>query len=129
MYECYFKRAIDVVLSVLALLLGAVPMLLIALAVKGSSRGPVLFSQKRVGIHKTYFQIWKFRTMYTGTPANIPTHQLLGAERYLTPIGRVLRKTSLDELPQLFNILKGDMSIVGPQIGRASCRERVYSYV
>ena len=115
MYGRYIKRTLDIVLSVTGLVLGAVPMLLIALAVKGSSRGAALFSQKRVGIHKTYFRIWKFRTMYADAPANTPTHQLSGAERYLTPVGKVLRKTSLDELPQLWNILKGDMSIVGPR--------------
>ena len=79
------------------------------------SPGPIFFTQKRVGIHKTYFQIYKFRTMRTDTPKDMPTHMLANPEQYITKTGRFLRKTSLDELPQIFNIFKGDMSIVGPR--------------
>ena len=87
----------------------------ISLAIKLDSPGPVLFRQKRVGIHKTHFQILKFRTMRTDTPHDMPTHLLADPDQYITRVGRFLRKTSLDELPQLFNILKGDMAVVGPR--------------
>lgn len=90
-------------------------MIVIAIAVKLDSPGPVLFRQKRVGIHKTYFTILKFRTMRTDTPHDAPTHLLQGATSYITKVGGFLRKTSLDELPQLFNILAGQMSVVGPR--------------
>ena len=88
---------------------------LLILAIKLDSRGPVLFRQKRVGIHKQYFNILKFRTMRTDTPKDIPTHLLDNPEQYITRVGKFLRKTSLDELPQMINILKGDMAIVGPR--------------
>ena len=87
----------------------------IALLVKCTSPGPVFFKQKRVGIGKSHFEILKFRTMRTDTPKDVPTHQLENPEQYITPIGKFLRKTSLDELPQLINIVKGDMAIVGPR--------------
>ncbi len=84
-------------------------------AIKLDSRGPVFFKQKRVGIHKTYFNILKFRTMRIDTPKDMPTHLLENPEQYITRVGKFLRKTSLDELPQIINILKGDMSIIGPR--------------
>lgn len=84
-------------------------------AIKLDSRGPVFFKQKRVGIHKTYFNILKFRTMRIDTPKDMPTHLLENPEQYITKVGKFLRKTSLDELPQIINILKGDMSIIGPR--------------
>ena len=87
----------------------------LAVWVKCSSPGPVLFKQKRVGRGKTYFQIYKFRSMRSDTPKDMPTHLLENPEAFITPAGRFLRRTSLDELPQLFNILKGEMSIVGPR--------------
>ena len=87
---------------------------ILALSIKLSSPGPVLFCQKRVGKGKTYFQIYKFRSMRTDTPKDMPTHLLENPDAFITPIGR-LRKTSLDELPQLFNIFKGEMSIIGPR--------------
>lgn len=90
-------------------------MLIIMLAIKIDSPGPVLFKQKRIGIHKSYFNILKFRTMYIDTPKNVPTHQLMNPDVYITKVGRFLRKASLDELPQLFNIFIGNMSIVGPR--------------
>lgn len=115
MYKKYLKRVFDVVLTSLALVLFSWLLLVLALAVKLTSKGPVLFKQKRVGKDKTHFYIYKFRTMRIDTPKDMPTHLLTNPEKYITPIGRFMRKTSLDELPQLFNILKGDMSIVGPR--------------
>ena len=111
----YVKRGLDVLLSLAGIIVLAVPMLVIAVAVKLDSPGPALFRQRRVGIHKTYFEILKFRTMRTHTPHDAPTHQLQGASTYITKVGAFLRKTSLDELPQLFNILLGQMSVVGPR--------------
>lgn len=115
MYEKYVKRAFDIVLSLLAIILFSWLLLILAAAVKLTSKGSVLFCQKRVGKNKTYFSIYKFRSMRTDTPKDMPTHMLTNPENFITPVGRFLRKTSLDELPQLFNILKGDMSIVGPR--------------
>lgn len=115
MYKCFFKRFFDVLASGLALVLLSVPLLIIAVAIKIDSSGSVLFKQKRVGIHKSHFYIYKFRTMYADTPDDIPTHQLVNAESHITKVGAFLRKTSLDELPQLINIFKGDMSFVGPR--------------
>ena len=109
------KRILDIVLSLAGLAVLWLPMLIIALAVKLDSPGPALFKQKRVGIHKSYFEILKFRTMRTDTPHDAPTHQLQGAASYITKLGAFLRKTSLDELPQLLNILLGHMSVVGPR--------------
>ena len=115
MYQKYLKRFIDIILSAAGLLVLAVPMLVIALVVKLDSRGPVLFWQKRVGIHKQTFMMPKFRTMYTETPANMPTHLLEDPQRWITPSGQILRKLSLDELPQIWSILVGDMSVIGPR--------------
>lgn len=115
MYRKFGKRTIDIILSALALLVLAIPMLIIAICVKCSSKGPVLFRQKRVGRGKKIFMMPKFRSMYTETPAELPTHMLKDPEKWITPVGRILRKTSLDELPQLLSILCGKMSIVGPR--------------
>lgn len=109
------KRIVDVILCGLALFLLMPVFLFIALWIKTDSPGPVFFRQKRVGIHKSYFDILKFRTMRTDTPQDTPTHLLKNPEQYITRSGAFLRKTSLDELPQLINILKGEMSIVGPR--------------
>jgi O-antigen biosynthesis protein WbqP len=87
----------------------------ISIIIKLTSKGPVLFKQKRIGQNKKFFYVMKFRTMRIDTPKDVPTHQLKNPEQYITPIGRFLRKTSLDEVPQLFNILKGEMSIIGPR--------------
>ena len=114
MYKSFFKRAIDLVLSFLGIVLLALPMGILALAIKINDPGPALFKQKRVGLHKTFFQLYKFRSMKMNTP-DIPTHLLEHPEQYITKIGGFLRKTSLDELPQLFNIFVGDMSIIGPR--------------
>ena len=115
MYGKFGKRVLDVILSAMALIILALPMLIIALIVKLDSKGPVLFRQKRVGRGKNTFMMPKFRSMYTETPAEMPTHLLTDPAKWITPVGKILRKTSLDELPQLFSILKGDMSIVGPR--------------
>ena len=109
----YIKRIIDILLSGLAIIILSPLLLILCIAIKLDSPGPIFFTQKRVGIHKTYFQIYKFRTMRTDTPKDMPTHMLANPEQYITKTGRFLRKTSLDELPQIFNIFKGDMSIVG----------------
>lgn len=109
------KRIIDFALALLATLMLSPLLLILALAIKFESKGPVMFKQKRVGIHKKFFMIYKFRTMRTDTPKDVPTHMLKNPEQYITQTGRFLRKTSLDELPQLFNIIKGDMALVGPR--------------
>lgn len=111
----YIKQIIDILLSGLAIIILSPLLLILCIAIKLDSPGPIFFTQKRVGIHKTYFQIYKFRTMRTDTPKDMPTHMLANPEQYITKTGRFLRKTSLDELPQIFNIFKGDMSIVGPR--------------
>lgn len=115
MYQKTIKRLLDFVISLLATIVLSPVLAVIAICIKCSSPGPVLFQQKRVGKGKTYFQIYKFRSMRTDTPKDMPTHMLENPEAFITPIGKFLRKTSLDELPQLFNILKGEMSIVGPR--------------
>jgi O-antigen biosynthesis protein WbqP len=115
MYRRYFKRWLDIAISIIGLLLLSPLFLLLALCVKLDSRGPVFFRQKRVGIHKTHFMIIKFRTMRIDAPGDVPTHLLENAHRNITRCGKYLRKSSLDELPQLINVLRGDMSIVGPR--------------
>lgn len=115
MYRLFFKRLIDIVLSLLGIVVLAVPMLIFALIVKLDSQGPVLFWQKRVGKGKTTFSMPKFRTMYTETPANMPTHLLSDPQRWITRVGKIYRKYSIDELPQLFCIFTGTMSIIGPR--------------
>ena len=109
------KRGMDFTCSLMAIIILSPIFLLLALWIKLDSPGPVFFRQKRVGIHKTHFDILKFRTMRTDTPKDTPTHLLSNAEQYITSSGRFLRKTSLDELPQIINILKGEMSIIGPR--------------
>ncbi|WKV07995.1 sugar transferase [Thermoanaerobacterium sp. CMT5567-10] len=109
------KRLIDIVLSLLGLILFSPVFLILIIAIKIDSNGPVLFKQKRVGIHKSYFNILKFRTMRVDTPKDIPTHMLENPDQWITKVGKFLRKTSLDELPQMINILKGEMSIIGPR--------------
>lgn len=109
------KRITDFILSLIGLVVLSPILLIVMVAIKIDSPGPILFKQKRVGIHKTHFDILKFRTMKFDTPKDVPTHMLENPEQYITKVGNFLRKTSLDELPQLINILKGDMSIVGPR--------------
>lgn len=110
-----FKRFFDIFSSSAAILLLSPLLLTVAILIKATSKGPVLFKQKRVGRGKNHFMIWKFRTMRTDTPKDCPTHMLENPDRYITGVGKFLRKTSLDELPQLFNILAGQMSVIGPR--------------
>ena len=115
MYRKFLKRAIDIAVSFVGITV-LIPFLLIfGLIVKLDSKGPVLFWQKRVGIHKELFMMPKFRTMYTDTPANMPTHLLNDSSKWITKVGKVYRRLSIDELPQLFCILTGKMSIIGPR--------------
>jgi len=111
----HVKRFLDFLCSLLALLILSPFFLIIVIAIKIDSKGPVLFKQKRVGIHKTHFNILKFRTMRIDTPKDIPTHQLKNPDQYITKVGKFLRKTSLDELPQIWNIFVGQMSVIGPR--------------
>ena len=115
MYNKVFKRLIDIVLSGIGIVVLSPVYLIVALAIKMDDPGPVFFRQKRVGIHKTHFNILKFRTMKMNTPKDTPTHLLENPQQYITRVGRILRKTSLDELPQIFQIFTGDMSIIGPR--------------
>lgn len=109
------KRGIDFLIALVALILLSPLFLLLLISIKVESPGPIFFKQKRIGNHKKYFLIYKFRTMRTDTPKDVPTHLLENPEQYITKTGKFLRKTSLDELPQLINILKGDMALVGPR--------------
>ena len=115
MYKYAVKRLIDIVLSGMAIVMLAIPMLIIAIAIKIDDPGPVLFKQKRVGENKTYFSLLKYRSMKMSTPHDTPTHLLENPEQYITKVGRFLRKSSLDELPQIYNIFVGKMSIIGPR--------------
>ena len=109
------KRFFDLLLACLALIILSPLMLILAAAVKISSPGTVFFTQRRVGRQQKEFLIYKFRTMRSDAPKNVPTHLLGDAMNYITPLGRFMRRTSLDEIPQIFNIIKGDMSVVGPR--------------
>lgn len=109
------KRLMDIMLSFTACILLSPLFLLLMIAIKLDSKGPILFKQKRVGIYKRHFTILKFRTMRIDTPKDTPTHLLENPEQYLTKIGKLLRKTSLDELPQIWNIFVGHISLIGPR--------------
>ena len=115
--KCYLpiKRLIDLVLSVCGLIVLSPLLIAIVIAIKLDSKGPVIFKQKRVGKNKTYFNIWKFRTMRTDAPKDMPTHLLSSPDAYITKIGKFLRQTSLDELPQILQIVVGKMAIIGPR--------------
>ena len=115
MYQNHLKRLNDVVLSALGILCLGWLLILLSIVIKLDSPGPVLFKQKRVGMNKSHFYILKFRTMRIDTPKDMPTHLLANPQQYITRVGKFLRKTSLDELPQLFNILVGHMAVVGPR--------------
>jgi len=115
MYQKYAKRLIDLLLSACAIVVLSPVYLLICIAILADDPGPVFFRQKRVGIHKTHFWILKFRTMKVSTPKDVPTHLLENPEQYITRVGKFLRKTSLDELPQIFQIFTGKMAIIGPR--------------
>lgn len=115
MYESCIKRLLDLILSLAACVVLAIPMGIIALWIKKDSPGPVFFKQRRVGRGKKCFNILKFRTMRGDTPHDVPTHLLKNADSYITKSGAFLRRTSLDELPQIYNIVAGQMSIIGPR--------------
>ncbi|HFD1812741.1 TPA: sugar transferase [Enterococcus faecium] len=115
MYKDGLKRGIDFLLSLAGIIVLSPIFLILYLAIKIDSKGPVIFKQKRVGKNKTHFYIYKFRTMKVDTPKETPTHLLSNPDFFITRVGKFLRKTSLDELPQLFNILKGDMAVIGPR--------------
>ena len=115
MYKCFVKRVTDIILSSIAIVILALPMLVIAIIIKIDSPGPVLFKQKRIGIHKKHFTILKFRSMPVSAPKDTPTHQLQNADAMLSKWQKFIRKSSIDELPQLFCIFIGSMSIIGPR--------------
>ncbi|MCM3735366.1 sugar transferase [Bacillus cytotoxicus] len=115
LYKTYVKQGIDFILSIVGLVLLSPVFLLLILCIKLDSKGPVLFKQRRIGKGKQEFYILKFRTMRIDTPKDMPTHLLENPEAYITKVGKFLRKTSLDELPQIINIIKGEMSIIGPR--------------
>lgn len=115
MFYFWFKRIYDTVLSFIGLIVLSPLLLVLVILIKLDSKGPILFRQKRVGRNKKYFYILKFRTMRIDTPKDTPTHMLENPDQWITKVGKFLRKTSLDEIPQIINILKGDMSIIGPR--------------
>ena len=115
MYRKFGKRLLDILLSGVGILVLLPVYLLLAVAIKMDDPGPVFFRQKRIGIHKSYFHIMKFRTMKMETPKDVPTHLLENPEQYITRVGKILRKLSLDELPQIFQIFTGEMSVIGPR--------------
>lgn len=119
MYKHVIKRLIDLILSSVAIIVLALPMLIIAIAIKIDDPGPILFKQKRVGMKKngeiTYFMIWKFRSMKMSTPHDTPTHLLENPDHYITRVGRFIRKTSLDELPQIYQVFTSKLSAIGPR--------------
>ncbi len=107
----------DFVLALSAVVLLSPVLITIALLIKLDTPGPIFFKQKRIGIHKSHFYIYKFRTMRIDTPKDMPTHLLANPDTYITKVGKFLRKTSLDELPQIINILAGQMALIGPHYG------------
>lgn len=115
MYQNGIKRIVDFILALLGIIILSPVLLILCIAIKVDSKGPIIFKQKRVGINKSHFNIFKFRTMKVDTPKEMPTHMLENPDFFITKVGKFLRKTSLDELPQLFNILKGDMAVIGPR--------------
>lgn len=115
MYQNSIKRVIDFILALMGIIILSPILFILCIAIKIDSRGPIVFKQKRVGLNKTHFNILKFRTMKVDTPKEMPTHLLENPDFFITKVGKFLRKTSLDELPQLFNILKGDMAVIGPR--------------
>ena len=114
-YNRIIKRVLDVICSFIAIVFLSIVYLPICVVIKCTSKGPIFFKQKRIGKDKKYFNILKFRTMRIDTPKDCPTHLLKNPEQYITKVGKFLRKTSLDELPQLINIINGDLSIIGPR--------------
>lgn len=121
MYKNITKRLIDIIISGMAIAVLAIPMLIVAIVIKIDDPGPVLFKQKRIGKNKngkvTYFMIWKFRSMKMSTPHDTPTHLLKNPEQYITRVGKFIRKTSIDELPQIYQVFSGKLSCIGPRPG------------
>lgn len=117
MYARFFKRLLDIILSGIGLVVLAIPMLIVAIAIRCEDPGPVIFKQKRIGRGRKNFMLYKFRSMRIDTPRDTPTHLLSNPEQYILKVGGFIRKTSIDELPQLWNIIKGDMSLIGPRPG------------
>lgn len=121
MYKDFIKRLLDIVISGMAIVVLAIPMMIVALAIKIDDPGPVLFKQRRIGRNKngevTYFMIWKFRSMKMSTPHDMPTHLLENPEQYITRVGRFIRKMSIDELPQIYQVFSGRLSAIGPRPG------------
>ena len=115
MYSRFFKRFIDLCVSIAALVFLAVPLLVVAILIRLDSKGPAIFSQKRYGKNKVPFTVYKFRTMSTDAPKDRATNDFHDSHSYITRLGKIMRKLSIDELPQLINVLKGDMSVVGPR--------------
>ena len=115
MYEKVIKRAIDIILSFLGLVLLSWLYLILSIAIVINDPGPIMFTQKRIGINKSHFKLHKFRSMKMSTPHDVPTHMLENPDQYITKVGKFLRKTSLDELPQIWDIFIGKMSIIGPR--------------
>lgn len=119
MYKHFIKRMIDIIISTFAIVLLAIPMLIVVIAIKIDDPGPALFKQRRVGKKKngeiTYFMIWKFRSMKMSTPHDTPTHLLKNPEQYITRVGKFIRKTSIDELPQIYQVFTSRLSVVGPR--------------
>ena len=115
MYKSFFKRFFDILISFISIFAFSPMLLIIALAIKIDSRGPVFFKQKRYGRNKKPFNILKFRSMRVEAPKSVPTYGLADSDKYITKLGKFLRKTSLDELPQIFNIFVGQMSFIGPR--------------
>ncbi len=119
MYKHFVKRLLDIILSGVAIVVLTLPMLIVAIAIKIDDPGPVLFKQKRVGKKKdgqiTYFMIWKFRSMKMSTPHDTPTHLLENPEQYITRVGKFIRKTSIDELPQIYQVFTSRLSVIGPR--------------
>ena len=115
MYRHFFKPLFDFILSLFGIIVLIPVWIILGIAILVDDPGPIFFTQKRIGIHKQFFRIVKFRTMKVLTPRDIPTHLLENPEQYITRVGKILRKTSLDELPQIFNIFVGQMSIIGPR--------------
>lgn len=119
MYKKYIKRLLDIILSIIAIIIFSIPMLIVVIAIKIDDPGPVLFKQKRVGQKKdgqlTHFEIWKFRSMMMSTPHDVPTHLLENPEQYITRVGKLIRKTSIDELPQIFQVFTNQLSWCGPR--------------
>lgn len=114
-YNKVIKRIFDIILSGLGIIVLGIPMIIVAIIIKAEDPGPAIFKQKRVGINKTHFELWKFRSMKLSTPHDVPTHLLENPDQYILKCGKTIRKLSIDELPQLFNIFTGKMSVIGPR--------------